>query len=439
MSGTLTQAPTRASVSPFLVLATIVAAALSLACEPTNLPDDQLLESAHFRYHARADAVLDPTILDRLEAKRADIVAAFGVASDVVDYYLYRDQEDLAASVPCSVPCTRERRIFSQVPFQEHELVHALLHEAGSPALVMQEGVAQYAACAQPNLAYFIDPTAWPDAVGSFARYPFGQRLTSWMIEVGGPKRFIDFFGTSLATTDPALFALQFQRAWGRPLGEVAVTIDDARYAGSVCPCTAPALTTDGSASRFVGTQEYRVLDVPTESLLELDNGGPQIALPVSCTNGNAFGASEFPSAPSTRTFARVAAGKHAVTTLFRSEDILAPALASVTATLTPTSDWSCTSAPRVTVGENDVTLWVADAPPGETTWFAIDLPTARRLEPLSEVTLVRSCTACPCNGFGLGAVSPVISAGPAVIGLSSTIDPRRVAASAGVRLSVLP
>jgi hypothetical protein len=40
--------------------------AFAFACAPRDLPNDQLLTSAQFRYHARAEAVLDPTIMDRL-------------------------------------------------------------------------------------------------------------------------------------------------------------------------------------------------------------------------------------------------------------------------------------------------------------------------------------------------------------------------------------
>jgi hypothetical protein len=225
-------------------LAPAAAVVLVLACGPRDAPDDQLLTSPHFRYHARADAVLDPTVMDRLEAFRGELDATFGIESPIVDYYLYRDVADLSANSPCpGRPCTYAgTEIQTSAPFHEHELVHALLSDVGRPASVVAEGIANHFACAQPRLSYEIDPAKWATAVGAdttgevdFAvasTYSFGQRLVAWMLETGGTRRFLDFYGTSLDTKDAAIFALQFQRFWNRRLPDVAEELFDRRFQG---------------------------------------------------------------------------------------------------------------------------------------------------------------------------------------------------------------
>ncbi|MDB4979608.1 MAG: hypothetical protein JWM82_360 [Myxococcales bacterium] len=447
---------------------TLAIVTLASACRgPKDLPDDQLLTSAHFRYHARADTVLDPTLLDRLEAHRTEFDVTYGVQSGIVDYYRFSDFADLVTNSGCPVPCTDGRSVRAFVPLHEHEVVHAFMGDVGEPALVLQEGIAQHAACIQPTLANPVDPTAWASAVseGGFdyatnssknALYDFGQRLVGWMRAQGPPARFVDFYRRSISTSDPALFDVQFQRAWGRRLSDVAAEIDVDRYAGSFCPCTAPAIPADGAPASFAAGEEYRTLDVAQDSRVELTNEGAQQVYPASCASSGGFGltTTPFPTGP-TLTVARMSAGRYLVTT---------PELETGTATVrqiqTPQSDWSCAAAAAapIHVGSKEVVLWVtADrAKVGSTlsdlTWFALDLTGPHVVKTFAVGTFV-ICGSL-CRGFGLGpscadlvaddegiTVSPPAS-GPLLIGIGTSTGQatdRQAAHSVGVRVRPAP
>jgi hypothetical protein len=434
---------------------------------PKDLPSDQLLTSAHFRYHARADTVLDPTIMDRLEAHRTEFDATYDVEGGIVDYYRYRDYADLVASSGCAVPCTDGRSVLAFVPLHEHELVHAFMADVGQPALVLEEGLAQYAACIQPQLAQPVDPAAWAAAVsaggfGSYhsnaSLYDFGQRLVAWMRAQGPPARFIDFYRKSISTSDPALFDVQFERAWGRRLSDVAAEIDVDRYAGSFCPCTAPAIPADGTPASFASGEEYRTLDIAQESRVQLTNEGAQQVFPAACASSGGYGLN-FPPEPAgpTVTFARMSPGRYLVTT---------PEIESGTATVrqiqTPQIDWSCAAAMAapIHVGAEEVVLWVtADratipATLSDLTWFALDVKGPHVVSMIADGTLVVCGDACggfgfpigpSCQDLGLGVtevpVSPP-STGPLLIGLGQSTDgssDAQVAHSLGVRVRPAP
>jgi hypothetical protein len=444
------------------VHAPVALAALTLAgaCGgPKDLPDDQLLTSAHFRYHARADTVLDPSIMDRLEAHRIEFDATYGVESGLVDYYRFRDAADLAANSGCSVPCTDGRSVMAFAPLHEHELVHAFMADIGQPASVIAEGIAQYAACIQPNLAQPVDPTAWAAAVsaGGYGNessnaglYDFGQRLVAWMRVQGPPTRFVDFYRRDIPTSDPALFDVQFERAWGRRLSDVAAQIDVDQYAGSFCPCTAPAIPADGSPVSFVSGEEYRTLDVAQESLVEVTNDGAQQVFPASCASSGGYGLSfdPQPTGP-TVTIARMGAGRYLVTS--PEPEIGA---ATVRQVQIPRSDWSCAAAlaTPVQVGSKEVVLWVTadrasvSSSKSELTWFALASDGPHVVSPIADGTFIVCAELCgvggtsSCSDIALGDEVTVSSppTGPLLIGLGRSTEPR-VAGSLGVRVRPAP
>jgi hypothetical protein len=432
-------------------------AVLAVGC--SDLPDDQLLTSAHFRYHARAGTVLDPTIMNRLEVHRAEFDARYAVDPGMIDYYLFRDDADRDANSPCGAGnnCTVQRSVMSSTPFHEHELVHAFLYDTGQPALVVAEGFAQYAACIVPRLAYPISPNQWPIAVGSSADgpvadgylYNFGQRLVAWMMAAGGTKQVLDFYHRSVGTTDAALFALQFERFWGRRLGDVAVELQDARYAGSSCPCTAPAVADDGSATSFVTLQDYRTVDVAAESRLELASDAGQLVFPFVCANapndGPILPIHDAPQGASL-TIARVGSGRYGVTAAYP-----ATGTAVVHQSLRAADDWMCDTAAAnpVALAGREITAWVAPGMSGGT-WFAFSLDGDATLDFLGESTEVVVCPSCadarsamsPCGipkiATNLPTTIPVPrpSSGTVVIGLFSEDS---TGTSLGVRLRPTP
>jgi hypothetical protein len=393
--------------SPLWALLSLVA----LTCGPSNLPNDQLLSSPHFRYHARADTVLDPTILERLEAHRSELDGYLDIDSGIIDYYRYRDVADRDASTGCNAECTSGRSIFAVTPFQEHELVHAMLADVNQTAPVLAEGMAQYFACLFPEMAPSTPPGDWPGigsaSIFTYHRpdivYAFGQRLVSWMSQTGGTPKLVDFYRGALSTSDAAVFALQFERFWNRRLGDVAGELLDQRFAGSFCPCTAPALPPDGSSTSFVAGQDYRTLDVAQESRLELSSDLTLPVFPFACANAIVDGPHyrlppEAPGTDTPLTVARVGPGHHGVTAISVSGETV-----TVRQTQQPTSDWTCEAAAAhpIALGSRQVTTWVTSDFADDETWFALDdvvdrLALVDILTPETDFAICPSCSHGP-------------------------------------------
>ena len=254
----------------------------AVGCSGPALPGDQQLVSAHFRYHARADAVLDPTITDRLEHHRDDVDARFGVAGGIVDYYLFRDEQDLHDTTGIDRDgFTTGRSVFTTNPFYEHELVHALLADAGHPSRVLSEGVAEWSACLVHHDAMPVPPSAWPavfnDQDGAPTVYDLGQRLVPWIVETADVAALVDFYAHDTETSDPAVFDDRFAARWSRRIEDVLPELGAPRFARVSCACNEPALA-DGET--FVAGQEYRVVDIAEESRLELSSATGVLVLP---------------------------------------------------------------------------------------------------------------------------------------------------------------
>ena len=428
---------------------------VALACGPSNLPDDQLLTSPHFRYHARADTVLDPTIMDRLETHRSELDGYLGIDSGVVDYYRYSNVEDRFASTGCEAECTQWRSIYAVTPFQEHELVHALLADVNQTALVLEEGTAQYFTCLWPQMAPPTPPADWPgigsSGIFSFDHpdviYPFGQRLVSWMSQTGGVSKMLDFYREALQTSDAAVFALQFERFWGRRLGDVAGDLLDQRFASSFCPCAAPALPADGSATSFVAGQDYRTLDVAEESRLELSNDGQLPVIPFGCANTIVDGPTDIGPTGAvgddgTLTVARVGPGRYGVTAESVSGETV-----TMHQTLQATSDWSCAAAAAhpIAVGKRQVTAWVTSDFADDENWFAFNLDRPTGLDLLNPESDIAVCLACSpecgstfAGGARLTTLIPLTApaSGPLLIKLRRL--PGQPATNLGLRLRPL-
>jgi hypothetical protein len=402
-----------------------------------NLPDDQVLSSPHFRYHARASAVLDPTIVDRLEANRAEFTGRYGVDPGVVDYYLFRDDADLRGNSWCGDrDCTMDRSVMASRPFDEHELVHAYMADTNVPAPVVAEGMAQYAACVVPHFAYVTPPDLWSVAVGTSAGgglnndtlsvYHFGQRLVAWMVASGGTKGLLDFYRQSLWTADAAIFTLQFERFWGRRLDDVAAELPDPRYAGSFCPCGAPTLAADGSPDTFVAMQEYRTIDVADESRVELASDGGHFVFPYDCANAAEPGpdiAANDVVHGATLTIARVGPGRHGVTTPNTSSGTVV-----VRQTQVPADDWTCDTAAAnpVPLDGRAITAWVTPDRPGPT-WFAFTLGGSTLVDALTPDTDFLVCHSCR------DAVGVQPCASPVLDGQTMNISLDRVSSSSVV------
>lgn len=421
-------------------------ASTSTACDSSGagyvgLPDDQFLASEHFRYHARAGTKVDPTILDRLERHRSEFNAWFGVTNDVTDYFLYTDADDLARNAtPChGRGCVDGTSIHIDDPFHEHELVHAWMYPTNLPHSFVVEGLAQRAACLTPQTAAEVDPADWRRLIGAStigdgpdvqAVYDFGHRLVSWMLETGDTARFVDYYRNSRPWTDPDLFGADFTAYWGRSLDDVAVEIGrSARYARSECSCASPALPVDGTAHRFVASQEYRVIDAAgsEDVRLELESATGVPLQPGACSGADETLTWAWPSAKRpTVTVARLPPGRHAVRAVPGFQGTV-----QAHARQQPFGDPSCEAAAAapLALGARDAIFFVDHQRAKEATWFAVvaDRPYQATSSFGGFLFVCDACRGGQCTGSPPETGIPVpVPVGTSIIGvLSGKPDPQ--------------
>jgi hypothetical protein len=424
-----------------LVALRALGAVAAAGCSGRELPGDQELVSAHFRYHARAETVLDPTITDRLERHRDDVDARFGVDGGIVDYYLFRDYQDLHATTGIDrTGYTLGRSVYTSEPFSEHELVHALLAEAGPPSsMALSEGVAQWSACLDRHNARPVPPSAWPAVFGAQhgnpTVYDFGQRLVAWIVESSDVGTLMAFYAHDVVTDDPAVFDDRFAARFSRRIEDVLPELAAPRFARGSCACGAPALA-DGET--FVAGQEYRVIDVAEESRLELTGATGVVVVPGPCEGADDVTPwSSLPHPDPMAILARVAAGKHAVAALPGETG---------PATITkqrqePFGDASCEAAAArapLALGQGALALWVDHRFAATKTWFPVTLggPLHVALSPGAALVACRTCSGpALCQSFQdneFEAPLAVPPGGGLLLGLSGASD-RDIAA----RLSV--
>jgi hypothetical protein len=228
-----------------------------------NWPSDITLTSAHFTYHARAGEALCPDLMERLEANLAAVASMLGINTDRVhvDYYKYRDIEDLHANGSCPRgwhSCANGPKIHTGVlQASQHELVHAYVGGLGTPSNVYQEGLAEIFDCSamagpSPPTVSWQDvadvasrpasPT--PQGIGTTAYYSAATFLVRRTIDRFGMEAFMRFYDAgSLNRATVEQFGAEYQAAFGVSID--AVWDDLASPPTSfgwpyLCPCGAP-------------------------------------------------------------------------------------------------------------------------------------------------------------------------------------------------------
>ena len=101
-----------------------------------------------------------------------------------------------------------------------------------------------------------------------------GTRLVRHLIREHGPETFARFYSYAAYTLDPALFALEFERFFGRSLNdawaEVAAPHATPTYLdAAMCPCSTGALPLDGTAIPI--PERYGAIVPPLPFRLESD------------------------------------------------------------------------------------------------------------------------------------------------------------------------
>jgi hypothetical protein len=237
----------RTAARSVLRAAVAIVVALS-ACGGSDWPNDRVLTSPHFRYHARNGDVLCDDLLTRLEDNLAAVSQLLGFDPDAVsiDYYKYRDAADLRANGPCPggwSACARGSTLHSSIQAHQHELIHGYVSHVGAPSNVYQEGLAEIFNCtaqagpSPPGVSATAVATragagADTDSIGDTDYYSAATFFVRYLIDQFGAQRFMQFYGTqSTHQSTIEVFRAEFETGFGLPL-------DDA-WAQAFSPATA--------------------------------------------------------------------------------------------------------------------------------------------------------------------------------------------------------
>ena len=167
--------------------------------EVHHFPNDEIWESAHFRYHTRnGETGACEAVLQQLEPHFELMHAYLGFPwpkDGKVDYYKFLDSFDYQNNAECpaqSGSCTDGSSVFSYYTLMEHELIHAYLAPMGYPPRFFMEGIAVALACEQPyvtlgKVASWRDVVALPpsDRTGVFVEGPWfvnhSRAIRNWI------------------------------------------------------------------------------------------------------------------------------------------------------------------------------------------------------------------------------------------------------------------
>jgi hypothetical protein len=195
-------------------------------------------ESGRFAYHVRADQEIDARVFERLEWHAALVDRALELAGERpahLDYFKYRDLEDLQQHSPCGSEaggCARPRshgtvEVHSPLSVDEHELVHTYGFVLGAPPKFLSEGLAMSLSC-YPGVESFVQwpmspgwlSLSWrealfPDATEEQPQYSV---FTTWLIDRFGAGPFKRFYGSLARSAGATEVAASFRAVFGREL-----------------------------------------------------------------------------------------------------------------------------------------------------------------------------------------------------------------------------
>ena len=274
----------------------LVPLALAVGCDVPSVPGTLVGESAHFRLFvaqgfdtSSLPAYLQGSAgLDALEADWADkqTMLKMPEGQRKIDYHLLTQEQINAACQEgepvgsCELGDTLQIAT-NALPFQ-HELIHAymqLVAPGSVPVPFILEGTAQAIGCYDIQLGVSLtdDAPSWEEAIASLDDgYDQGGLFVRYLIRTQGIDAFVRYYRQAPGRRDPALFAANFSAFWNlsiddawaamHTVGPGAATTDTA-----ICPCSLPALPTDGQTpDGDLATHPYWPLP---------DSGGASLAL----------------------------------------------------------------------------------------------------------------------------------------------------------------
>jgi len=190
--------------SPLRLSITLAILALGLvACGEAaqNWPNQEQERSEHFHYFSRSDdSERCPGISTDMERQRSLAFDYFGElqAGETIDYYKFRDFDDLRQNGPCpngsgNVQCQHGHGIWATELMQQHELIHAYLAPRGRTAGFLNEGLAEALSCGfgqhLPTGIPLADLVAWTGSMS--ALYDESSLFVAYLLELAGPSAFL--------------------------------------------------------------------------------------------------------------------------------------------------------------------------------------------------------------------------------------------------------
>jgi hypothetical protein len=260
---------------------------MNLACGDIT-PAALVGESAHFRLHQDLSVDLEAgvsaaDILAGLEVNWSGTQVLLAMPDGKVDYYVMAENHIHAAcESDSSAACTDRTTIYSTSYVNQHELNHAYsyIRFGYLPLPLLREGLAEAIGCYMLSDVIFVDQSVpWRQVVVEGPTsdvYAQGLQLARYLISIGGIEKFLRYYGQSPTSQDADVFAANFAAFWGTGLDEVwsamHVVVDRTNrlpWVNPLCPCSLPALPTDGqpSAADILRHPYFTLPDLGSDSL----------------------------------------------------------------------------------------------------------------------------------------------------------------------------
>jgi hypothetical protein len=245
--------------------------ALAAGCGYPAIPGTLVGESAHFRLYIDPD--IDPNSLpaviqgggglDALETDWADkqTMLKMPEGKPKIDYHLVAPEHVEAAcggndDGGCERGDTLQIVAGTSLPFQ-HELIHAymqLVAPGALPVPLVVEGTAQAIGCYGLTVGTPISyDVPWQQVVMETRGdvYSEGGLFVRYLIRTQGIDALVRYYRQAPGRRDQALFAANFSAFWSMSIDDVwtamhVVSPGAATTDAPICPCSLPAVPTDG-------------------------------------------------------------------------------------------------------------------------------------------------------------------------------------------------
>ncbi len=380
-----------------------------------------VLTSPHFTLYAYGDAPASEATLDWLEGDYRDARAFLKFPETHIGYHLF---PTAAASGEACYPgssdpitaCARgpgNPSVYTNLPIDHHELLHAYMFGIGVPPPILREGIAQGVSCSPAGPSVMPPLPDWRTTATLSATeqpdvYAAGLALFVYLTRTHGIDRFVEYYGSARDTRSADVFRQEFEAFWDISLDTAWQEMQaPARPGGAifaVCPCTQPPVPLDGAPI------DPATIDTSALPLPDGDRGPYMFVSAV--TSGTLrltkcahdfppYQMAQVPDKPDAITLARLLPEPYYIdlgpgaSLAAKRGDFVAP---------------TCDGAVPVTVppgyrGTADVVIVRAQDDPLESEWYARFAPAdARRIRvkaPALSTIALDVCSSCDANGSG--------------------------------------